>query len=143
MSCSFSALCDLTASSRVPSPAFIASMALILMLMITCCNWLIDFVRQGGRQLSHGGDTANVREVRLRLTQSLFGLLALGDVGRTTHELHQIPGRVQNRMSDSVEVSYLAIWKKKSELNFVIRFFTYCLIDCLLPLGSIVRMNAL
>src|SRR6266446_1803294 len=106
-------------------------------------NRLIHFVRQGGRQLSHGGDTANVREVRLRLTQSLFGLLALGDVGGTANELHQIPGRVQNRMSDSVEVFYRATWKENSEFNFVIRLSAYRLIDCFPPPGSIIRMNAL
>ncbi len=32
-------------------------------------NRLIHFVRQGGSQLSHGGHSADVREIRLRLTQ--------------------------------------------------------------------------
>src|SRR5437899_12484303 len=46
-------------------------------------KWLIHFVRQGGRHLSPGGDTANVREVRLRLTQSVKAHLAIAStVGR-------------------------------------------------------------
>src|SRR5580704_11479300 len=40
-------------------------------------NRLIYFVRQGGRQLSHGGHPADPRQIRLRLAQGLFGLLAL------------------------------------------------------------------
>src|SRR4030081_16866 len=38
MSCSFSARCDLMASSRGPSTSFIASMPLMMRFIMTCCN---------------------------------------------------------------------------------------------------------
>src|SRR5216684_2340487 len=46
-------------------------------------------------------------------------------------------------MADSVDVFDRAVRKKDSEFHFVIRLFTDCSIDCPLPLGSILRMNAL
>ncbi len=57
-------------------------------------NRLIQFVRQGGSQLSHGGHPVDACELRLRLTQRFFGPLTGADVHRVTHELHQIPGCV-------------------------------------------------
>src|SRR5260370_11267517 len=48
------------------------------------CNRLVYFVRQGGSQLSHGGHAADVCEIRLRLPQHLFSLLALN---RDTREM--------------------------------------------------------
>src|SRR6266404_8970305 len=106
-------------------------------------NRLIHFVRQGGSQLSHGGHAADMGEIRLRLAKRFFGQLALGDVRRAANELRQIPGCVQNRMADSVYVFDSAAWKKDSEFHFVTRLFSDCSIDCLLPPGSILRMNAL
>src|SRR5713101_7992088 len=82
----------------------------------------------------------------MRLTQSLalfLRPLAFGDVDHATHELHQIPGCVQDRMADGVDVFDSAARKKDSDFHSVIRLFTYCSIDCRLPLGSILRMNAL
>src|SRR5260221_3664479 len=70
-------------------------------------------------------------------------MLALGDVRRAPHKLHQISRCVQNRMADSVDVFDRAVWKKDSEFHFVFRLFIYGLIDCPLPLGSILRMSAL
>ncbi len=46
-------------------------------------------------------------------------------------------------MSDTVEVSYGATWKKKSVFNFVIRLFAYCSLDCLSLSSSIIWMNTL
>src|ERR1700724_2701050 len=46
-------------------------------------------------------------------------------------------------MADGVDVFDRAVWKKDSEFRFVIRLFSDCLIDCPLPLGSILRMSAL
>ncbi len=46
-------------------------------------------------------------------------------------------------MSDTVEVSHGAIRKENPVFNFVVRLFTDCPIDGLLPPGSIVKMNAL
>src|SRR5262249_25025954 len=43
-------------------------------------EWLIDLVSNGGRYLSHGRDPRHMSQLRLRLTQGRFGLLALGDV---------------------------------------------------------------
>src|SRR5882762_7346910 len=54
-------------------------------------NRLIYFVRKGCGQLSHGCHAADVCEIRLRLAQRVFGMLALGDVRRAAHELRQIP----------------------------------------------------
>ena len=42
---------------------------------------LVHLVRQGGRQLSHGGHPVDVCEIRLRLTQRFFGALLLGQGG--------------------------------------------------------------
>jgi hypothetical protein len=69
-------------------------------------------------------------------------MLALGDVRRAPHELHQIPGCVQNRMADGVDVFDGAARKKDSEFQFVFQLFIDCSIDCPLPLGSILRMSA-
>ena len=41
----------------------------------------------GGGQFTHGGDPADVREVRLRLTQRFFGLLALNGDTRQMGDL--------------------------------------------------------
>src|SRR5260370_15841617 len=70
-------------------------------------------------------------------------LLALGDVCRAAHEFHHIAACVQNRMADGVDVFDRAVRKEDSEFDFIVRLFTYCPIDCLLPLDSILRMNAL
>ena len=75
--------------------------------------------------------------------QQYLSPLSLGDVRRATHEFHQIPGCVQNRMADSVDVFDRPVGKKNSEFHFVFRLFSDCSIDCSLPLGSILRMNAL
>src|SRR6266849_1454355 len=45
-------------------------------------------------------------------------------------------------MAYGVDVFDRAVRKKDSEFHFVIRLFTDCSIDCPLPLGSILRMNA-
>jgi hypothetical protein len=44
-------------------------------------------MREGSRQLSHGGDPADPREVRLCLPQSLFGMIA--GLLNTPFHLHQ------------------------------------------------------
>src|SRR5258708_40370532 len=46
-------------------------------------------------------------------------------------------------MADGVDVFDRVVWKQDSEFHFVTRFFRDCSIVCLLPLGSILRMNAL
>src|SRR5882762_3277686 len=43
-------------------------------------NRLLHFVREGGGQLSHGGDAADACQIGLRLAQSLLGTLAFLDV---------------------------------------------------------------
>src|SRR6266566_5397595 len=109
-------------------------------------NRLIHFVRQRSSQLSHGGHPVHVREVCLRLTQSLslfLRPLALGDVDHGTHKFNEIAGWAQNRMADVVDVFDSAAPKEDSDFHFVIRLFTYCSIDCPLPPGLILRMNAL
>src|SRR5712664_2497812 len=85
----------------------------------------------------------DLSKLHFALPDLLFRLLSFGNICRATHELHQIPGCVQNRMADRVDVFDSAARKKDSEFQFVIRLFTYGSIDCPLPLGSILRMNAL
>src|SRR5258708_19923243 len=85
----------------------------------------------------------DLSKLHFALPDLLFRLLTFGDICRATHELHQIPRCVQDRMADGVDVFHRAARKKNSEFHFVIRLFRYCLIECLLPLGSILRMNAL
>src|SRR3979490_290397 len=46
-------------------------------------------------------------------------------------------------MADNVDMFERAARKEDSEFDFVGRFFSYCSINCLLPLGSILWMNAL
>src|SRR4029077_20021490 len=43
-------------------------------------EWLVDFMGDGGSQCTQRGDPADVREVRLHLTQSFFGSLALSQI---------------------------------------------------------------
>src|SRR5207253_9902698 len=76
------------------------------------------------------------------LARPRLGLLVSTDIHRAPHKMHQIPRRVQNRMAECVDVFGRAVTKKDSKLHLVIRFFTDCSIGCLLPLGSILRMNA-
>src|ERR1700730_11734184 len=45
-------------------------------------------------------------------------------------------------MADGVDVFDRAVRKEDSEFHFVIRLFIDCSINCPLPLGSILRMNA-
>src|SRR5437879_4358791 len=75
--------------------------------------------------------------------QQQLGPLALGDVRRAAYELHQILGRIQDWMAGRVDVFDRPVRKKDSELHLVIRFLTDCPLDCLLPPGTILRMNAL
>src|SRR5882724_1908400 len=84
----------------------------------------------------------HLQNAALSVTQRLRPL-AFGDVNRATHELHQIPGCAHNRMANGVDISNGAGRKKDSEFHFVIRLFTYGSIDCGLPYGSILRMDAL
>src|SRR6266478_3801759 len=42
----------------------------------------------------------------------VFRLLTFGDICRATHELHQIPGCVQDRMANGVDVSHRTARKK-------------------------------
>ena len=98
---------------------------------------------QRGSQLSHGGHAADMCEIPLRLAKCFFGQLALSNVRRTAYELCQIAGCVQNRMAYGVEVFDRAVWKNDSEFHFVVRLFSDCSIECPLPPGSILRMNAL
>src|ERR1700694_4045359 len=46
-------------------------------------------------------------------------------------------------MANGVDVCDRPVGKKDSVFHFVIRRFSDCSIDCPLPLGSILRMNAL
>src|ERR1700691_221699 len=46
-------------------------------------------------------------------------------------------------MADGVDVFGCGVRKKDSELHFVIRLLSDCLVDCPFPLGSILRMSAL
>src|ERR1700693_5667026 len=46
-------------------------------------------------------------------------------------------------MADGVDVLDRVVWKKDSEFHFVTRLFSDCAFDCLLPLGSILRMDTL
>ncbi len=46
-------------------------------------------------------------------------------------------------MADGVNVFDRAVWKKDSEFHFVMRLCNNSLIDCPLPFGPILRMNAL
>src|SRR2546426_11578435 len=46
-------------------------------------------------------------------------------------------------MADGVDVFDSAVRKNDSEFHFVLRLFTDCPIDCPLPSGTILRMNAL
>src|SRR5580658_2813650 len=73
----------------------------------------------------------------------MFCVLALGDVHRATHELHQLPGCVQNRMGEGVNPFDSAVSQKDSEFQIVFRLFTDGSLDGLLPPGSILRMNSL
>ena len=75
--------------------------------------------------------------------QQQLGLFSLGDVCCATHEFRQIPRCVQNRMADSVDIFDRAVREKDPKFCFVIRLFTDCLIDCPLPLGSVLRMDTL
>src|SRR5215471_11698830 len=43
-------------------------------------EWLVDFMGDGGSQCTQRGDPADVCEVRLHLTQSFFGSLALSQI---------------------------------------------------------------
>src|SRR6266700_2328011 len=79
--------------------------------------------------------------VPVRLPERI--LESVGDDNRATDELQQIPGCAHNRMTNGVDVSDGAAWKKDAEFQFVIRFFTYGSIDCCLPYGSILGMDAL
>jgi len=86
------------------------------------------------------------REIRLRLAQSLqrlFCPLSLVMSVELPTNSHQTPRCVQKRMADGVDVFNRAVGKKDSEFHFETRRFSDCSIDCSLPLGSILRMNAL
>src|SRR2546427_8581 len=85
-----------------------------------------------------GAEPIGLGHVPLRLRPFAFG-----NVNRATDELHQIPRCAHNRMTNGVDVSDGAAWKKDAEFQFVIRFFTYGSIDCCLPYGSILGMDAL
>jgi hypothetical protein len=76
-------------------------------------NRLIHFVCQGGSQLSHRCDAADARKVRMRLTQSFFGLPALRNVGGAADELHQISRRIQNRMSNAFGAVLRRHWEEE------------------------------
>src|SRR6266436_7152798 len=85
----------------------------------------------------------DLSKLHFALPDFVFRLLTFGDICRATHELHQIPRCVQDRMADGVDVFHRAARKKDSEFHFVVRLFSYCSIERPLPLGSILRMNAL
>ena len=51
------------------------------------------------------------------LPDLLFRLLPFGDICRATHELHQVPRGVQDRMADGVGVFDSAVRKKDSNFR--------------------------
>jgi len=57
------------------------------------------------------------REIILAPSQRLFGLLALGDVHRNTHEFADIAGLVEYRMTCSVHVLRRSVGKSDSEMH--------------------------
>src|SRR6202023_1137022 len=82
-------------------------------------------------------------QIGLAPPQGIFRLFALRDVCRATHELHQIPSRIQNWTADGVDVFDYAARKKNSVFHFVIRLPNDCSSDCAFPLGSVFWMDAL
>src|SRR5262245_15250430 len=65
---------------------------------------LIDFVRDGGCQLAHRGDSANRLQFRPGLVKGRLSALALSDVNHSTSVLNEIAGRAENRMTSAVDV---------------------------------------
>src|SRR5260370_27933855 len=103
----------------------------------------LDRINQIAAQLLRRYVLGESRSLTCQQSLALFiRTLALGDVRRAPHELHQIPGCVQTRMADGVDVFDGAARKKDSEFQFVFQLFSDCSIDCPLPLGSILRMSA-
>ncbi len=83
-------------------------------------------MRQGGSQLSHGGNPVDVREILLRLTQSLalfLRPLALGDVDRCTDVFKDIAGHVVNGMTCRANVLNCSPWKNDSEIHVKVGAF--------------------
>src|SRR5258708_24967097 len=89
------------------------------------------------------GHPLRFSQITLAPAQGLLSALALSDVRRRAHELHQISGCVQNRMANSVDVFDRAVGKKDPEFYIVMGFFKDRSLDCPLPLGSICRMDPL
>ena len=101
-------------------------------------NRLIHFVRQGGGQLSHGGHPVDVREVRLRLAQSLalfLRPLAFGDVHHGTHEFNEFAGWAENRMAHYVDISDLAAGMNDSVIQLELRRSRVALSSAFATLG--------
>src|SRR5580704_1512546 len=89
-------------------------------------NRLIHFVRQRSSQLSHGGHPVHVREVCLRLTQSLalfIRPLAFGHVYRCTDVFQEIAGYVTNGMPCRANVFNCSVRKNDSEFDVKVGAF--------------------
>ena len=63
------------------------------------CDGLVHLMGDRGRELAHGRNAIDVRELGMRLLQCLLRSLALGDVDGGAHEFDEVAGRAQNRMA--------------------------------------------
>src|SRR3989442_1613502 len=116
---SLSAGCDVMVSSREPSQASIG-------VGDGGRNRLIYFVGQGGSQLSHGSHPVHMREVFLRLTQSLALFLrpfAFGHVYRCTDIFQDIARCVTNGVPGRANVFHRSVWKNESEFHVKVGAF--------------------
>ena len=82
-------------------------------------------MRQGGGQLSHGGYPAYVCEIRLRLAQSLFSLLAVGEIDHeTTHARYAIS--LHNHSYQVAQPHHTSVGSDHTVFKLVVAFLGGC-----------------
>src|SRR5208337_3233383 len=78
---------------------------------------LVDFVRDGGYQFSHGHHSGDMREIRLRLAQGFFGPLSLLDVGARAVPPQDAPLLIPQRIVSDQEPAIPSVFSPYSCLH--------------------------
>src|SRR5260370_10778808 len=92
---------------------------------------------------AHMGNALPLIEIRLALLKRLFGTLALRYIDHGTHELFEIAGSVEDRMTDDVNVPDPFFRMNDPVVQFEIRFVADGFLEPFPERRLIVRMNSL
>src|SRR6478735_3062516 len=107
------------ASASLASPKSGGSALIQRSLRVCDCRGdrLLHFMRDRGRELTHGGNAVRVRQLHLHVPQRLFCPLALGNVPRDAAVADEAPRLIKHRQARNRYVALAAVGGGSRELK--------------------------